>query len=135
MMQALVWEERFSVGIRQFDQQHKILFEMINSLIFARENKSNPDVIKNTLEQLRSYTIFHFVSEEAMMRYFKFDGLDEHVAEHQALLQQVVDYQERIAANDDVAIDEIIEFLAGWLLDHTLGLDQLYGPFLRHRVE
>jgi len=59
-MQALVWEKRFSVGIRQFDQHHKILFEMINSLIFAQEDKSDPDVIKNTLEQLRSYTLFHF---------------------------------------------------------------------------
>lgn len=59
-MQALVWEDRFSVGIKKFDQHHKILFEMINSLIFANENNSDSDIVKNTLEQLRSYTIFHF---------------------------------------------------------------------------
>ncbi|MBC8376436.1 MAG: hypothetical protein H8E26_10355 [FCB group bacterium] len=59
-MQALVWEDRFSVGIKEFDQHHKILFEMINSLIFANENNSDSDIVKNTLEQLRSYTIFHF---------------------------------------------------------------------------
>jgi len=134
-MQTLIWEDRFSVGIREFDQHHKILFEMINSLIFAQEDNSDPDIIKNSLEQLRSYTIFHFVAEEAMMKHFEFEGLDEHVAEHKALLQQVIDYQEKIAANDGVTIDEVLNFLAGWLLDHTLGLDQLYGPFLRHRVE
>ena len=134
-MQVLVWEERFSVGIKEFDQHHKILFEMINSLIFAQENNSDPDVIKNTLEQLRSYTIFHFVAEEAMMKHFRFKGLDEHVAEHEALLQQVVDYQDRIAANDGVTINELLEFLAAWLLDHTLGLDQLYGPFLTRFTE
>jgi len=75
-MQALVWEDRFSVGIREFDQHHKILFEMINSLIFAQEDSSDPDVIKNTLEQLGSYTIFNFVAEEAMMKHFEFEGLD-----------------------------------------------------------
>jgi len=129
-MQVLVWEDRFSVGIRQFDQHHKILFEMINSLIFAQEDNSDPDVIKNTLEQLRSYTIFHFVAEEAMMKHFGFEGLDEHIAEHETLLQHVIEYQARVAAQDGVTIDEILEFLAAWLLDHTLGLDQLYGPFL-----
>ncbi|MBT4033950.1 MAG: hemerythrin family protein [Candidatus Marinimicrobia bacterium] len=129
-MQVLVWEERFSVGIRQFDQHHKILFEMINSLIFAQEDNSDPEVIKNTLEQLRSYTIFHFIAEEAMLKHFGFEGLDEHIAEHEKLLQQVILYQERITASDGVTLDEILEFLAGWLLDHTLGLDQLYGPFL-----
>ncbi|MCF7825584.1 MAG: bacteriohemerythrin [Candidatus Marinimicrobia bacterium] len=134
-MQALVWNNRFNVGIREFDQHHKILFEMVNSLIIAKEENSGPQVIKNSLEQLHMYTIFHFTAEEAMMRHFEFDGLDEHVAEHEALLQQVIDYQDRIAANDGVTIDEMLEFLAGWLIDHTLGLDQLYGPFLRHRVE
>jgi len=49
-MQPLVWEDRFSVGIEQFDQHHKILFEMINSLIIAKEDNNTPDVIKNTLE-------------------------------------------------------------------------------------
>ncbi len=111
-MQVLVWEDRFSVGIREFDQHHKILFEMINSLIFAHENKSDPHIIKNTLEQLHSYTIFHFVAEEAMMKHFGFEGLDEHVAEHEALLLQVVEYQDRLAANDGVSIDELLEFLA-----------------------
>ncbi len=134
-MQALVWEERFSVGIKEFDQHHKILFEMINSLIFAQENNSDPDVIKNTLEQLRSYTIFHFVAEEAMMKHFEFEGLDEHITEHELLLQQVVGYQRRIDANDGVTLDEILNFLAGWLLDHTLGLDQQYGPYLTRFTE
>ena len=129
-MQVLVWEERFSVGIRQFDQHHKILFEMINSLIFAQEDNSDPDVIKNTMEQLRSYTLFHFVAEEAMLKHFGFEGLDEHIAEHGELLQQVIVYQDRVAANDGVTLDEILDFLAGWLLDHTLGMDQEYGPFL-----
>jgi len=134
-VQVLVWEDRFSVGLKEFDQHHKILFGMINSLIFSQENKTDPDVIKNTLEQLRSYTIFHFVAEEAMMKHFKFEGLDEHVAEHEALLKQVVEYQERIAANDGVTINELLEFLAAWLLDHTLGLDQLYGPYLTRYTE
>ena len=129
-MKVLVWEDRFSVGIRQFDQHHKILFEMINSLIFAQEDNSDSDIIKNTLEQLRSYTIFHFVAEEAMMKHFGFEGLKEHIDEHEILLQQVIEYQQRIAADDGVTLNEVLDFLAGWLLDHTLGLDQLYGPFL-----
>lgn len=134
-MQLLKWEQRFSVGIREFDQHHKILFEMINSLIIASEEKNRADVIRNTLEQLKLYTIFHFAAEEAMMKHFKYDGLDEHIDEHAKLLVQVEEYRTRFERENAVSVEELLDFLAGWLLDHTLGLDQLYGPFLRHRVE
>jgi hemerythrin len=134
-MQLLIWEDRFSVGIKEFDQHHKILFEMINSLIIAKEEGRDQRVILNALEQLKSYTLFHFAAEETMMEHFGFDGLDAHVEEHQHLLDQVKKYQARFQTKGDLSIDELLEFLAGWLLDHTLGLDQDYGPFLRHRVE
>ncbi len=133
-MQLLVWEDRFSVGIREFDQHHKILFEMINSLIIAKEETSGPNVIKNTLEQLHLYTIFHFTAEEAMMKHFEFEGLDDHIEEHQVLLKKVEDYQTKIADSEEISIDEVLNFVAGWVLDHTLGIDQLYGPFLSHRT-
>lgn len=69
------------------------------------------------------------------MKHFEFKGLDEHVAEHEALLEQVLEYQDRIAANDGVSIDEFLDFLAGWLLDHILGVDQLYGPYLSRLID
>jgi len=133
-MQLLVWEDTFSVGIREFDQHHKILFEMINSLIIAKSEGSEGRVILNTLEQLKSYTIFHFAAEETMMEFFGFDGLEEHAAEHQNLLDQVKAYQSRFETRQDVSVDELLEFLASWLLDHTLGLDQAYGPYLKHHI-
>ncbi len=134
-MQLLVWEDRFSVGIREFDQQHKILFEMINSLIIAKENNSEQIVVERALAQLVQYTIYHFTAEESMMRYFNFDGLEEHEKEHASLLKQVHAYQEKLTTKEGVSFDELLNFLAGWLLDHTLGIDQKYGPFLNHHID
>ncbi len=134
-MQLLVWEDRFSVGVREFDQHHKILFEMINSLIIAKEEDSDIQVVKNTLDQLALYTVFHFTAEEAMMEYFGFSGLEKHRLEHASLLEQVQVFQTQLAETNAVSIDEILNFLAGWLLDHTLGSDQLYGPALGHQTD
>jgi len=134
-MQLLKWEDRFSVGIREFDQHHKILFGMINSLILAQENEHNQAAIGSTLEQLIQYTIFHFTAEESTMAYFGFEGLDAHQAEHAKLLKQVQEYQAAFQSGADLSLDEILDFLAGWLLDHTLGMDQEYGPFLSHHIE
>lgn len=131
-MQLLVWEDRFSVGVREFDQHHKILFEMINSLIIAKEEKSGGAVVKNTLDQLALYTAFHFAAEESMLEYFGYDGLDDHKLEHGSLLEQVQVYQAQLAHSGSVSIDELLDFLSAWLLDHTLGMDQLYKPFLAH---
>ncbi|MEA3285975.1 MAG: bacteriohemerythrin [Candidatus Marinimicrobia bacterium] len=134
-MQLLVWEDRFSVGIREFDQHHKILFEMINTLIIARDNRSDHAVIKRTLDQLVQYTIFHFTAEESLMRHFGFDGLPEHEREHADLLKQVQVYQEKVIKKDAISLDELLNFLADWLLNHTLGIDQEYGPFLSHYTD
>ena len=134
-MQLLRWEDRFSVGIREFDQQHKILFEMINSLILARENDHNQAAIGNTLKQLIQYTIFHFTAEESTMEYFGFKGLEAHRIEHARLLEKVQQYQQAYEAGEEISIDEVLDFLASWLLDHTLGIDQEYGPFLSHHIE
>jgi len=105
-MQLLAWQERFSVGVKEFDQHHKILFEMINSLIIAKNENSEFRVVKNSLDQLAAYTIYHFTAEEAMMEYFGLDSLDEHRAEHTKLLNQVKAYQAKITTADDVSIDE-----------------------------
>ena len=133
-MELLVWNENFSVGIREFDQHHKILFEMINSLIIAKEKDSSSWVIASTLEQLETYTIFHFAAEESMMKHFGFDGYETHQAEHEALLTQVKDMRKRYTEDESVSIDELLEFVAAWVLDHTMGMDKLYGPFLQHHV-
>lgn len=133
-MQMLVWEERFSVGIREFDQHHKILFDMINALIIARDTGSDNSVVEKSLEQLVQYTIFHFTAEESMMKHFGFEGLEEHELEHAKLLEQVQEYQQKIASQSDITVDELLSFLVDWLIDHTMGIDQEYGPFLSHRV-
>jgi hemerythrin-like metal-binding protein len=134
-MQLLKWEDRFSVGIREFDLHHKILFEMINSLILARENEHNQAAIGSTLEQLIQYTIFHFTAEESTMAYFGFEGLEAHKVEHAKLLEKVRTYQKDFKAGKKISIDDLLDFLAAWLLDHTLGIDQEYGPFLSHHIE
>ncbi|MCF6238332.1 MAG: bacteriohemerythrin [Candidatus Marinimicrobia bacterium] len=133
-MRLLVWEDRFSVGVQEFDQHHKILFEMINTLIIARDNNSDQLVIESTLEQLIQYTIFHFTAEEATMKHFGFDGLEEHEQEHAELLKQVQVYQDKLAHSEAVSFEELLDFLANWLLDHTLGMDQKYNHFLSHYI-
>jgi hemerythrin-like metal-binding protein len=135
IMQLLVWEDRFSVGIREFDQHHKILFEMINTLIIARDNKSDQTVVERTLDQLIQYTIFHFTAEESMMKHFGFKGLAEHEQEHADLLKQVQEYRAKVTSHEGVSFDELLNFLASWLLNHTLGIDQKYGPFLTHYTD
>lgn len=133
-MQLLVWEDRFSVGVREFDQHHKILFEMINSLIIAQEDGRDTNVIGNTLEQLQLYTVFHFTAEEAMLKHFNFEGLDEHRTEHATLLGQVEAYQKLLIDGQDISIDEMLVFVSDWLLDHTLGMDQLYSKHLSGKL-
>lgn len=132
-MEQLVWEERFSVGIQEFDEHHKTLFRITNSLLKAQKDGDEDTVIDVILDQLYHYTLYHFTAEESVMEHFSFPELGEHQQEHLELLVKVKAFQKRIKEGQRVTVDEMVDFMAAWLLDHTLGMDQAYGPFLNAR--
>ncbi len=132
-MQQIHWEDRFSVGIREFDTHHKTLFRIINTLLKAQEEGETEKVIEVILDQLFHYTLYHFTAEEAMMDLHEYPELDEHIQEHLELLVRVKEYRRQFDEGSGVSVNSMLDFLAGWLLDHTLGLDQAYGPYLKAR--
>ena len=58
------------IGIREIDQQHEKLFELINEILELLHNDILQDKhhqVQNILEELKEYADIHFVSEEAYM--------------------------------------------------------------------
>jgi len=45
-----------------------------------------------------------------MLKHYSVDGLDKHIAEHKALLNQVVEYRVRIATDDGVTMEKCLNF-------------------------
>jgi len=78
----LEWEDKYSVGVVEIDDQHKRMFATINELLDSINNGTTEEHIGNIIESLVKYKIFHFETEEKYFKEFNYDGAEEHISRH-----------------------------------------------------
>lgn len=133
-MPLMEWSEKLSVGVTQFDNEHKKLVGMVNELFDAVQGGHGKDVLGKILDGLISYTKSHFAGEERYMTQHGYPGLIAHRAEHEALTKQVLDVDKKFKAGATAVLSmEVLNFLKNWLIKHILGTDKSYGPFLNSK--
>jgi hemerythrin len=130
-MALFSWSDTYSLEHPQIDHEHKALFAMAEQLHQAMLNGSGAKVLGDLLASLINYTQVHFAHEEALMRHYKFGGMDAHVAEHRKLAEQVLDLQRKYAAGKLTITMEIMHFLRDWLDHHIRRSDQLVAQHIR----
>jgi hemerythrin len=132
-MPILSWREEYSAGIRVIDSQHRRLVELLNAIYDASRVGKGRDVLGKTLNELVSYTIIHFGTEEDFMMIHGYPEYPAHKAEHEALAKKVTDFQREFDSGEVVMSAEVLMFLRDWLNDHILQTDKKLGPFLTSR--
>ena len=63
-MPLMQWNEKMSVGVSTFDNEHKKLIDLVNALHDGIQANRTPDVLGKVLDGLISYTATHFKHEE-----------------------------------------------------------------------
>lgn len=128
-MAIIQWTDKYSVGIKQIDEQHKSLISSVNLLHEAMRQGKGKDVIEDILDFLTNYTIEHFTTEEVLMTNFKYPNLPNHKKEHDDLVKKVKDFIGKIKEGKIVVSSEILQFLSDWLNHHILKVDMNYKQF------
>ena len=130
MMKKLAWDESLSVDVDEIDEDHRRLVDLFNLLSQSVADGDSADYIAALLEELISCTEWHFRHEERLMLLYNYDEVDDHKAEHSALISSVRDLQQHFKAASRSLTQQEIEYLAGWLTGHILGHDMRLGFFL-----
>lgn len=130
LSKALEWDSSFATGIRSIDEQHRKLFDMVNDLHDAMQQKRSKEAIGQILSRLIEYTGSHFAHEEDAFRKTSYPEESAHKQEHSKLVEQVLDLQGKFNAGEAVLTQSVIEFLQGWLINHIKGTDKRYAPHL-----
>lgn len=129
-MPLIQWNEQISVGNDQFDNDHKYLITLLNSLFDGINAGRGPQSLAYILEELLEYTETHFAREEAEMQRLGYPDYEDHKAQHDMLTGRVYDIQCQVAAGGTAALSkEAVEFLNNWLVGHIQGTDKGYMPF------
>ncbi|WP_186431607.1 bacteriohemerythrin [Clostridium sp. BSD9I1] len=129
------WKEQYDTGVNAIDKEHKRLFE-IGSQIYALAKNDNYidyyDKIMDLIEELKSYTVYHFNNEEKIMKLYEYPKYDEQKDMHYKFIQKInnLDLKE-IDANQQGSILELLEFVCKWIESHILKEDVQIRDYLQ----
>jgi hemerythrin-like metal-binding protein len=126
----IAWDQSYSVGVRQCDEQHQKLFSLLNGLHGAMSVGKGSSIIIPIVAELHNYTKTHFSTEEVLMQRTKYHALAAHRAEHQNFVKQVDQFQNHLENGRPVNTIEVMNFVRAWLSDHIQKSDRAYGPHL-----
>jgi hemerythrin len=129
-MAFLEWRSEFSVGVVEFDMQHRQLIGIINRLHDAMSQGAPAPTLGLLLRELVYYTKFHFQREELALRSAHYPAYRAHCLEHEKLADQVFEFAEQFDQGRVTLSIELMSFLKNWLANHILGADQAYSRHL-----
>jgi len=130
-MAFMEWTDRYSVGVAVFDDEHKKLIAIVNSLHDSATAGADKLSLQRICDALVDYTLSHFRHEEEYFEEWGYPHAREHLASHDELRRQVFEYRKNIlrADSNELAF-ELLGFLRGWLAHHILTEDSKYGRYL-----
>jgi hemerythrin len=129
-MNLINWNDDLSVHIKEIDEQHRKLIDMINNLHSAMGSGRGNEAMGKVLAGLVDYTKTHFATEERLMAKHTYSGYLSHKAQHDALTKQVIDLYTKFQEGKAMVTVEVMNFLKDWLTKHIQDSDKKYGPFL-----
>ena len=129
-MKDIVWSHILSVEVDEIDEDHRKLVNIFNILNHAVVEGDSPEYLMAVLKELINCTVWHFSHEERLMLKYGYEGLEEHKAVHQELINSAKELQQKILQTDKPIVDEDIEFLERWLTEHILTDDLRLGSYL-----
>ncbi len=88
-MSFIEWRDQYSVGVAVFDEDHKKLVELFNTLHEAIRTSAGPSTIKPILSELLDYTSYHFGREEKLMAEISYPGLGTQKEAHRKFVAKV----------------------------------------------
>lgn len=132
-MAALQWSESIAVGIGIIDAQHQNLFNYYNELSQAVQKNDSAGDIKEVLEQLKTYAVYHFDTEIGLMRQHGYPEADEHEEEHREYLEEIEDFDIRHTISEPGLAKDMLDFLTGWITRHIKTRDMAFAEFLKER--
>ena len=129
-MPVITWNEAdYGTGVDFADDEHKILFDMLNALHDAAPS-GDRSLIGEKLDTLIGYVAEHFAHEEREMEARNYAGLAAHKVEHGKLVAAAVDIQTKFKGGDSNVSQETTQFIKGWLDTHIPNVDRLYESTL-----
>ncbi|MDU2066141.1 MAG: bacteriohemerythrin [Sporomusaceae bacterium] len=127
-MALIEWTSNFSVHLSEFDEEHKQLVAMINSLHEAMKSGKGKDSMAALLDKATVYAQKHFAHEEKMMLQYNYPKYKEHKEIHDEFAQKVTELR-GLHDQNLLQANQLLNILREWLINHICNTDMHYSSF------
>ena len=126
------WTPDLATGENFIDGQHIEIYAQTNSLVEGAKKGMSSKKIKEHLDFLNEYVIWHFGNEEKAMKEINYPEFDSHKKLHTIFLNNLDDLVKRFRINGDNSkiLDDLIDIMYGWLNNHIKHIDTKLAKYL-----
>lgn len=117
-MSRIEWKDEYSVGNAAVDHEHRELIGLINELQRVLESGFEREQVVTALGEVYAQIAAHFALEEKSMRDSAYPDYEEHKADHEALLDQLRDFMDRVEDGDTTVEQWLPDELGQWFSEH-----------------
>ncbi len=126
-MDFIKWNEIYSVGISEIDDQHKKLIDIINKLFKGFSEGKADEIIPDIINELINYTEYHFKTEEDLFNKYNLPEKEKHIQSHKQFVEKIKTWKDNI--NEKELPYELMDYLKNWLVNHIMKEDKQYSSF------
>ncbi len=125
------WKSNYQLGVKDIDFQHHYFVDLINRLSAVLEDADDRAYQVALIAELNAYARFHFISEENMMIHAGYPEIKEHKNHHIDLLDELSVKEAELESNHSKQeVKNIMDFLVGWFLQHSVVEDRRFADYL-----
>lgn len=139
------WGERYFIGHPEIDAQHQKIFNLGMSVYESWRSGGGTDELGSKIKKLEALLIAHFSYEESLLAKIGYAGLNEHIAEHRSMLNNLKSMREQINERLSLSKQEsessggsmlaadwpVLQFILGFTIGHVATSDMRYCKALK----
>ena len=134
MQQPLTLDGSVITGIEEIDRQHQNLFNLTEEARVILAQDPTPDRVRQMIQELLSYAIYHFRTEETLMQRYSYaeetGDAQQHIGEHRQFSAQIVAAQESLQDSKYIDTNELLDFLYARITQHIMNTDKKLTEFI-----
>jgi hemerythrin len=131
------WSDTLLTGVEAIDEQHRILFATLQN--FESGPSADLRQMEHVVRDLLAYAIYHFDTEEHLMRRYGYDVAEPHQAamhiqQHRSFSRRVVELRADARGGKAGSPEALLAFLRDWLVLHIGSTDRQLSGFILART-
>jgi len=132
-MNFVEWDNKYSVGIKEIDEQHKKLLDLTNRLYNACTQGKDiaENEFKDVIKEAVNYVKIHFKYEEDIFNKYNYPETKQHKLEHENFIKKILEEVKNFESGKQFVPNNFVRFLRDWTLEHIAISDKKYSLFFK----